>query len=119
MMPWELYANPGKYIGDWLGGYGGLLGSIAGVLIVDYWVIRRRELSLRDLYVDDGVYGYDRGWHWAAVIATVAGCVVAIAGRFVDALAPLYPYSWFLGLGVAGGLYYLLATRPAHASAAP
>ncbi len=111
MMPWELYANPGKYINDWLGGYGGILGSIAGVLIVDYWVIRKKELVLRDLYVEDGAYTYDRGWHWAAVIATLTGCAVAVSGRFIGALAPLYPYSWFLGFGVAGALYYAMARR--------
>jgi NCS1 family nucleobase:cation symporter-1 len=112
MMPWELYANPGKYINDWLGGYGGILGSIAGVLIVDYWILRKRQLVLRDLYVEDGAYTYRGGWHVAAAVSTLAGCAVAISGRFIGALAPLYPYSWFLGFGVAGGLYALTATRP-------
>ncbi|MCE9576806.1 MAG: NCS1 family nucleobase:cation symporter-1 [Deltaproteobacteria bacterium] len=112
MMPWKLMEDQSKYLGDWLGGYGGMLGSIAGVLVVDYWVIRKTRLVLRDLYVADGAYTYDRGWHWPAVIATVTGCVVAISGRFVDAIAFLYPYSWFLGFGVAAGLYYALARRP-------
>jgi NCS1 family nucleobase:cation symporter-1 len=112
MMPWKMLEDKQKYLGDWLGGYGGILGSIAGVLIVDYWVIRKTRLHLRDLYTDEGAYAYDRGWHWPAVIATVAGCVVAISGRFVDPISFLYPYSWFLGFGVAGGLYYALARRP-------
>jgi NCS1 family nucleobase:cation symporter-1 len=111
MMPWKMLENPARYLGDWLGGYGGILGSVAGVLVIDYWVIRKKELQLRDLYLDEGAYTYDRGWHWSAVIATIAGCVVAIMGRFVDALAPMYTYSWFLGFGVAGGLYYALARR--------
>ena len=111
MMPWKLMEDQKKYLGDWLGGYGGMLGSIAGVLIVDYWILRKKRLVLRDLYAPDGAYTYDRGWHWAAVIATVTGCVVAISGRFVDPIAFLYPYSWFLGFGVAAVLYYLLARR--------
>jgi NCS1 family nucleobase:cation symporter-1 len=111
MMPWRLMENQQKYLGDWLGGYGGMLGSIAGVLIVDYWVIRKTRLALRDLYAAEGRYTYEGGWHWPAVIATITGCVVAISGRFVHAIAFLYPYSWFLGFGVSAGLYYVLARQ--------
>jgi NCS1 family nucleobase:cation symporter-1 len=111
MMPWKMLENPGRYLDAWLGGYGGVLGSVAGVLIVDYWVIRKTRLKLRDLYTDDGAYAYDNGWHWPAVIATIAGCVVALAGHFVPAIDFLKPYSWFLGFGVASGLYYALGRR--------
>jgi NCS1 family nucleobase:cation symporter-1 len=111
MMPWKMLENPARYLDAWLGGYGGVLGSVAGVLIVDYWVIRRAKLKLRDLYTDDGAYAYDDGWHWAAVIATITGCVVALGGHFVGAIDFLKPYSWFLGFGVSSGLYYALARR--------
>ena len=42
MMPWQLLANPGRYLGGWLVGYSGALGAVGGVLVIDYWVIRRR-----------------------------------------------------------------------------
>jgi NCS1 family nucleobase:cation symporter-1 len=113
MMPWELVKNPGRYIG-WLIGYSGSLGSVAGVLIVDYWVLRKTELDLRSLYVSDGAYRYDNGWNWAAVWATVAGAIVALLGAFWEPMAPIYDWSWFVGFGLAGGLYWILMRERVH-----
>ena len=56
MQPWKLLADPSGYIFTWLLGYSGGLGSIAGVLIADYWVVRRKQLRLEDLYLPDGAY---------------------------------------------------------------
>jgi NCS1 family nucleobase:cation symporter-1 len=70
MQPWRLLADPRGYIFAWLVGYSGGLGSIAGVLIADYWIVRRRALDLEDLYLPHGRYG---AWNPAAVIATLAG----------------------------------------------
>ena len=64
MQPWRLLADPTGYIFTWLLGYSGGLGSIAGVLIADYWIVRRRELRLEDLYLPEGAYRYRRGWNW-------------------------------------------------------
>src|SRR5436309_15745857 len=64
IQPWRLLADPSGYIFTWLLGYSGGLGSIAGVLIADYWLVRRRQLRLEDLYLPDGVY---RGWNWRAI----------------------------------------------------
>ena len=58
MQPWRLLADPSGYIFTWLVGYSGGLGSIAGVLIVDYWVVRNKKLELGDLYRDQGSYDY-------------------------------------------------------------
>ncbi len=81
IMPWRLLADPSGYIFTWLLGYSGGLGSIAGVLIADYWIVRRRELRLADLYLHDGIY---RGWNARAIAATIAR-VCARVGR------PRYP----------------------------
>ena len=108
MMPWQLLADPTRYINGWLGAYGAALGSVAGVLVVDYWLLRQTKLDLRALYVTDGAYQYRRGWHLPAVYATLAGAGIALAGAFVPVLHPLYNWSWFVGFGVAGGLYALL-----------
>jgi NCS1 family nucleobase:cation symporter-1 len=105
MMPWQLLANPKRYLNGWLNGYGAALGSIAAVLIIDYWVLRKRELDLRALYTTDGAYRYRNGWNPAAVIATLAGAGIALAGAFVDALHPMYEWSWFVGFGVSAVLY--------------
>jgi nucleobase:cation symporter-1, NCS1 family len=106
IMPWKLLADPSGYIFTWLLGYSGGLGSIAGVLIADYWIVRRRELRLEDLYLHDGVY---RGWNARAIAATVAGCALAWGGLVIPALKPLYDYAWFVGFFVAGAVHVALA----------
>jgi len=108
MMPWELLANAQRYINGWLVGYSGSLGSIAGVLIIDYWVLRKTQLDVRSLYVRDGAYQYTGGWNIAAVIATVVGAGVALAGAFWDAMKPIYNWSWFVGFGLSAAVYYVL-----------
>jgi NCS1 family nucleobase:cation symporter-1 len=111
MMPWELLANPARYLTGWLGGYGAALGSVAGVLITDYWLIRKTELDLPSLYTETGVYRYRSGWNPAAVIATLAGFAIALLGAFWPAMAMIYDWSWFVGFGVAAGLYWVLMRR--------
>jgi NCS1 family nucleobase:cation symporter-1 len=113
MQPWRLIADPHGYIFEWLLFYSGGLGSIAGVLIADYYWVRGRRLRLADLYRADGTYRYSNGWNGAAVIATVLGCFVAWIGKFVPALARLVDYAWFLGFAVAAGTYWgLMRRRP-------
>ncbi|MDX6614141.1 MAG: nucleobase:cation symporter, family [Blastocatellia bacterium] len=108
MQPWRLLADPSGYIFAWLVGYSGGLGSIAGVLIADYWLVRRRQLVLGDLYRRRGVYSYDGGWNWRAVVATLLGCFFAWIGVFVPALRSLYDYAWFVGFGVAAVMHLVL-----------
>jgi nucleobase:cation symporter-1, NCS1 family len=108
MQPWKLLADPSGYIFDWLVGYSGGLGSIAGVLIADYFIVRRKTLQLADLYRSDGAYRYSRGWNLPATVATLSGCACAWVGAFYKPLAPVYDYAWFVGFGVAAGAYLLL-----------
>jgi nucleobase:cation symporter-1, NCS1 family len=105
MQPWRLLADPKGYIFTWLLGYSGGLGSIAGVLIADYWIVRKRTLDLKSLYLPNGVYG---GWNRAAVVATFGGCALAWGGLVIPLLKPLYDYAWFVGFFVSGGLYVIL-----------
>jgi NCS1 family nucleobase:cation symporter-1 len=108
MMPWKLIADPHGYIFKWLLGYSGGLGSIAGVLVCDYWFVRRGKLILPDLYARDGQYAYVRGVNWAAIGATAIGCTLAWVGLVVDSLRVLYDYAWFVGAFGAAGTYALL-----------
>lgn len=107
--PWRLLADPSGYIFEWLLGYSGGLGSIAGVLIADYWIVRRRQLSLEDLYLTTGRYGR---WNAAGVLATLAGCAAAWVGLIYAPLRPLYDYAWFVGFAVAAATYLATARRP-------
>ena len=108
MQPWKLVADPSGYIFQWLVGYSGGLGSIAGVLIVDYWIIRRCHLELADLYLVESSYKYTAGWNLRAVIATIAGCACAWCGAFIPSLKGFYDNAWFVGLIVSGLLYWLM-----------
>lgn len=112
LQPWRLLADPSGYIFTWLVGYSGGLGSIAGVLIADYWIVRRRQLDLAALYLPTGAYGR---WSPPAVVATLAGCALAWGGLLWTPLRPLYDYGWFVGFFAAGLLYLLLKRRPASA----
>ena len=109
MMPWRLLENSDRYINGWLLGYSGGLGSIAGVLMCDYWLIRRTRLVLPDLYRRKGAYSYAAlGTNWAAVVATVVGCVFAWIGIWVEPLHVLYDAAWFSGSVTSALVYWVL-----------
>lgn len=108
MQPWRLLADPAKYIDGWLVGYSGGMSAIAGVLIIDYWVIRKKRLILPDLYRKQGAYTYSSGWNWRAVAATLIGCAAAWIGLFVPSLRTLYDAAWFVGFAVSATLYLVL-----------
>ncbi len=108
MQPWRLLADPNGYIFTWLLGYSGGLGSIAGVMISDYWLLRGRSLKLLDLYKPAGAYTYSCGWNWRAIVATAAGCTLAWIGLIVPALKFLYDYGWFIGFGTAAIVHFSL-----------
>jgi NCS1 family nucleobase:cation symporter-1 len=108
IQPWRLLADPSGYIYTWLLGYSGGLGSLAGVLIADYWWVRRRRLDLEDLYLPDGIY---RGWNARAIVATAIGCALAWGGLVLPLLAPLYDYAWFVGFFASAVAHVALASR--------
>jgi NCS1 family nucleobase:cation symporter-1 len=112
LMPWKLLGSFSAYIFGWLVGYSGLLGPIAGIMIADYFILRRCVLDVDALYQSKGVYTYSGGINWRAVWALAAGIVVALTGLVVPPLRPLYDYAWFVGFLVAGGVYLLLMRRP-------
>jgi len=111
MMPWKLLSDFSAYIFGWLVGYSGLLGPVAGVMIADYYLLRRARLKLDDLYCRNGTYEYDGGVNWRAVIALGVGIAVALLGLVVAPLRFLYDYAWFVGFAVAGGVYLALMQR--------
>jgi NCS1 family nucleobase:cation symporter-1 len=108
MQPWKLLADPTGYIFTWLVGYSGGLGSIGGVLIADYWIIRKQNLVLKDLYDTKGSYRFVGGWNPSAMAALVIGCALAWGGKVIPTLAPLYDYGWFVGFGAAFVTYIWL-----------
>ncbi len=108
MMPWKLLANHRTFIFGWLGGYAAVLGPVAGIMICDYFVLRRRELNVDDLYLRDGDYEYSNGFNWSAVVALVVGAGVALTGLVSPSVRFLYDYSWFVGFAVSFIAYFAL-----------
>jgi NCS1 family nucleobase:cation symporter-1 len=108
MMPWRLLSDYSAYIFGWLVGYSGLLGPIAGIMIADYFIVRRRSLNLDDLYRRDGEYEYLKGVNPRALASLASGIVVALLGLAVPPLRWLYDYAWFVGFAVSAGSYVLL-----------
>jgi NCS1 family nucleobase:cation symporter-1 len=107
IMPWRLLENADRYMG-WLIAYSGFLGPVAGIFVADYWVVRRAQLSLPDLYDRDGIYGR---WNPRALAALGAGISVALVGLVIPALRPLYDYAWFVGFAAAFVVYVLSMQR--------
>ena len=61
MFPWKLYSDAAAYIFNWLVGYSSLMGAIGGILIADYWIVRRQQLDVADLFRERGRYSYTGG----------------------------------------------------------
>lgn len=119
IFPWKLLENTDGYIFTWLVGYSALLGPIGGILIADYFVLRRTRLDLEGLYQKRGPYFYSGGFNPAALIAFGLAVIPNVPGfahaaGIVDSVAPiwdtLYAYAWFVGFLLGGGLYWLLMT---------
>lgn len=118
IMPWKLVALPDGYIFTWLIGYGALLGPIAGVMIADYHVYRRRKLDVAGLYQPDGPYRFTNGFGIAALLAVflavlpnlpgfLAQTKVVAASSVPDIFLASYRQAWFVGFAIAFMLYLL------------
>lgn len=128
IFPWKLVSDPNGYIFTWLIAYSSLLGPIGGILIADYFLIRRRTLVVEDLYSDTGQYWYKNGFNPNAIIALIVGIFPNIPGflttiKFIsDSVVPhwvsgLYHYAWFVGFAVSGIVYFFLQrpkTKPQY-----
>jgi NCS1 family nucleobase:cation symporter-1 len=126
MMPWKLLADPNGYIFTWLIGYSALLGPIAGIMIADYFILRKKHLDVDELYRADGIYRFSNGFSLAALSAFFLAVLPNLPGflaqtgvaanvpRFFTAL---YPQAWFVGFALAFGFYLLfrkISPVPVH-----
>ena len=108
MMPWKLLSDYNSYIFGWLVGYSGLLGPIAGIMIADYFLVRKRTLDVEALYQRGGAYEYQSGFNHRALWALGLGILVALCGLLYHPLRWLYDYAWFVGFVVSAGAYSVL-----------
>ncbi|MBJ2205900.1 NCS1 family nucleobase:cation symporter-1 [Pseudomonas carnis] len=94
---------------NWLLGYSSLLGPIAGIMVVDYFITRRQQLDLAGLYRDD-VYP---AWNWSGFVAFGVPVVLTLLSLGSDAFSWFYSYGWFTGSALGGALYYGLNAKRA------
>ncbi len=122
IMPWKLVADPSGYIFTWLIGYSSLLGPIGGIMITDYFFIRKKQLFVDELYKMSGSYGYKNGVNWKAVIALFIGILPNVFGFMTTVgwaandsfplwLTSLYSYAWFVGFIISGLTYYIIMRK--------
>ena len=119
IFPWKLVALPDSYIFNWLIAYSALLGPVGGIMIADYYFIRRQNLHTGDLYRLKGMYTYRSGFNHAAILALLLGILPNLPGFLVQIktvspatfpgwISELYHYAWFVGFFVSGVVYLLL-----------
>ena len=120
--PWNLYNNP-DVIHYTLEVLGAFIGPLFGVLIADYYLIKKQQVRVDDLFTmsTTGSYWYSKGYNPNAIIATAVGAAVAmfpVLAKGVTGMHTAAQYSWFIGCGLGFVVYYLLAARTAAAGKA-
>ncbi len=124
IFPWKLVADPTGYIFTWLIAYSSLLGPVGGIMIADYYFVRKKELAVDELYQHNGRYTYANGFNNAAIIALLLGVLPNVPGflvtiKVIDAdvfpvwVAKLYDYAWFVGFLLSSFIYWLLMKKRA------
>jgi len=125
IMPWKLIADPSGYIFTWLVGYSALLGPIGGIMIADYYFVRKQQLNAEALYQHQGQYTFHKGFNYRAIIALVLGILPNVPGFLTtiqlipaDAVpywvSDLYNYSWFVGFIISGISYMVMMQKNNH-----
>jgi nucleobase:cation symporter-1, NCS1 family len=129
MMPWRLYSDAGAYIFTWLIGYSSLMGALGGILIADYWIVKRQQLDLKDLFSLEGRYTYSNGVNWRAIAALVLAVLPVFPGFLRAATTPggrvaipnvfdtLYTYAWFVTFALSFVFYLILMRGTVRESA--
>ncbi|MFR9732247.1 NCS1 family nucleobase:cation symporter-1 [Saccharopolyspora sp. MS10] len=112
VLPWNLYNSPAT-VNYFLGGLGAVLGPLFGVLVVDYWLVRRARINVPDLYTEDpaGEYAYRRGVNPRALAAFLPASAIGIVIALLPVFAPVSAFSWLIGAVAAGALHHLIADR--------
>ena len=122
IFPWKLVEDPTGYIYSWLIGYSALLGPVGGIMIADYYFIRKQQLIVDELYQHKGRYGFSDGFNSAAIIALLVGIIPNIPGFLLQIklvsstafpvwISDLYHYAWFVGFFVSGIVYLMLMKK--------
>lgn len=107
VLPWKLYSSP-AVVNYFLGGLGAFLGPLFGIMIVDYYLIRRGKVDVAQLFVDGGAFPRVNPRALVTFFPTAAlSAVIALVPFF----APAAPYSWFIGTASSAALYFAVSRK--------
>jgi NCS1 family nucleobase:cation symporter-1 len=108
VLPWKLYSSP-VAVNYFLGSLGAFLGPLFGIIMVDYYLIRRERVDMVDLYREDGGrYHYKHGVNPRALIAFIPSAAVAAVIALDSYFSTASAFSWFIGAVPAATIYYLI-----------
>jgi NCS1 family nucleobase:cation symporter-1 len=116
--PWNLFNNP-EVIHYTLDVLGSFIGPLYGVLIVDFYLVKRQQIAVDDMFSmsSSGRYWYESGVNRQAMLALAAAAIIAVLCVMLPQLHPLANFSWFVGVGFSA-LFYWLLTRSVRSGAA-
>ncbi|KAK1433380.1 hypothetical protein QVD17_10290 [Tagetes erecta] len=121
--PWRLLKSSESFVYTWLVGYSALMGPIAGITLADYYLVKRRNLRVNDLYTLNpaGSYFYYKGYNLEAIGALVIGILPVIPGflqkiglvnSIPETLVTIYNNAWFFGFFTSAVVYWIFSTKP-------
>ncbi|CAM1511707.1 Fc.00g092200.m01.CDS01 [Cosmosporella sp. VM-42] len=118
MCPYKLLTSSNQFT-TYLSAYSVFLSSIAGVMVSDYYLVRKGYLEIKELYDarKEGPYYYNYGIHWRGYVAYISGILINVVG-FAGAVGTkvpkgaeyIYNLNYFCGFGIAAGMYWALCT---------
>jgi NCS1 family nucleobase:cation symporter-1 len=122
LMSWELLKKLGwletdvsveSLYSNWLIGYSSLLGPIAGIMVVDYFLVKNQSYDVLALYQDNAGYP---AWNRAGFIAFLIPVGLTLIAITTGSLGWFYTYGWFTGSILGGLIYYFVARGGARSS---
>ena len=106
--PWNLFNSP-FMVNTFLGAVGAMLGPLFGIIMADYYVIRKQRVVLGDLFREEGYYTFQSGFNRKAVVSFLVVSIPTIVIALVPAMAVLAPFSWFIGAGLAFVIHWAIS----------
>ncbi|MCJ1357775.1 MAG: hypothetical protein MMC33_007771 [Icmadophila ericetorum] len=115
--PWNIIKNAAGLLA-FLSGYSCLMGPMVGIMVCDYYVIKKQKLDIHELYKDHGIYWYSGGWNWRAYLAFLIAFAPLLPG-FAKSIQPtlniggawkIYTFAWIYGFVMASLSYYVICT---------
>ena len=109
VMPWKIYANPFA-INYFLGGLAAFLGPLFGIIIIDYYLIKRKQINIDGLYIEGPAspYWYQQGVNTRAVVSFIISATISATLALVPLFASIAPFSWFIGAILGGAVYWMV-----------